>query len=559
MASPTDQRPERTLVLHRPGSPDTSADTPEPTVRLATPRHDGKAASSSRDAGVLDPERFRIEDELGSGGMGRVLRARDRQLRRFVAVKLLHTPDDDEGLRGDWLETLRFEAQVMARIQHPGIVQVFELVERRGVLGLVMEYVQGQTLHQWLSEHDTAQDPAARATALRLLLQVADAVGHAHGRGIVHRDIKGANVMIGNDGRCRVMDFGIAAAGGRRATRDGIVAGSPAYMAPELLDPDDGPDDRPNARTDARLDARVDVYALGVLMYLILNGSLPYRGDTPIQTLALARSGDARAPLRGRRRRGPEADANAVCMKAMARDPEARYDNATAFAADLRALLDADPVDARGYGALEKIQRGAVRGWRTLVGAAVISATLLFSLNFAADALHVTAEEALIEELQDKLGNLAYVMARLVDLEGPGVLDDGSGHGLEAALRRFNPEVQRIEVLEPGAETTLPLTAQAAFFRALSGEVGIYRHGSDPDDPESGLTLTAFAPVQRARTAAVVAVHVTSEFVAHRFDEIEAEYKAVEALATLLALLVLGSALTLTTRGWYGARVRALP
>ncbi|MFJ9845946.1 protein kinase [Kitasatospora sp. NPDC101155] len=209
--------------------------------------------------------RYRLETMLGRGGMGEVWRAADRRLGRQVAVKLL--PADQAAGKGEAVARFHREARVMAALQHPGIVQVFDSGEQDGRLYLVMELLDGQDLRALLREHPTGL-PLPRA--VDLAARIADALASAHAADIVHRDIKPANVMVLADDRVKVCDFGLA--GHLRTasalTAPGVIMGTPEYMAPEQC-------------RGLRVDGRADLYALGCVLFALLTGRPPFpaRGD----------------------------------------------------------------------------------------------------------------------------------------------------------------------------------------------------------------------------------------------------------------------------------------
>lgn len=299
------------------------------------------------------PSRFEFLAVLGEGGMGQVWRVRDRVLNRTMAMKVIRRELLDRApLRARFVE----EAQCSAQLQHPGIVPVHELgTLPDGRVYFTMREVRGQTL----TEVNAAQHARSDALAFRRLIEafvkVCEAVGFAHARGVVHRDLKPDNVMVGGHGEVLVVDWGLAKvlgsasghvpdsdedvvvtsrAGG--ATRVGHVAGTPAYMAPE------------QARGEVdRIDARTDVYALGAVLYELLSGHPPYQGSArdvltrviegPPPPLHAVRTGDAAA------RAGHDTMPDELvlaCATAMARDPEERFATAGALGAAVLAWLD---------------------------------------------------------------------------------------------------------------------------------------------------------------------------------------------------------------------------
>ncbi|MCO5168417.1 MAG: serine/threonine protein kinase [Planctomycetes bacterium] len=270
--------------------------------------------------------------ELGRGGVGAVFRARERASGREVAVKVLL---DAGGATPEDLERFRREGELAAGLVHPGIVRVHAAGDVGGLMFLACELVEGA---RDLATAARGLPPLERA---RLVRDVARALGHAHARGVVHRDVKPDNLLVGADGRVRVSDFGVA--GGRgleRLTRTGAIVGTPRYMAPEQIDGD-----------RARVGAPADVWALGVVLFEVLAGARPFEADglTALYGRIVV---DPTPDLRARAPDAPRALA-AVVERALEKRPERRYPDAEALADDLdRALA--------GEGTLA----GAARGRR---------------------------------------------------------------------------------------------------------------------------------------------------------------------------------------------------
>ncbi len=270
--------------------------------------------------GRLLATRYRLEVQLASGGMAQVWQATDEVLRRKVAVKLLH-----QHLLADGTFVARFrqEAVAAARLAHPGIVSIFDTCTEGDIEAIVMELLPGRTLRERLDE-GTPIDPWQAAA---LAAQVADALDAAHRAGLVHRDIKPANILLADDGRVKVADFGIAkAVADADLTQPGLMVGTAKYLAPEQV-------------TAGPVDARTDIYSLGVVLYEMLCGRPPFAADSDTGT-ALARL--HRDPLRPRQvRPSVPRGLEDVVVRAMARQPEDRYRSA----ADMRAALLAAGAD----------------------------------------------------------------------------------------------------------------------------------------------------------------------------------------------------------------------
>ena len=258
---------------------------------------------------------YRIEELLGAGGMGEVYRARDGTLERDVAIKVLprHVASNPERIA-----RLLREARLLAALNHPNIAAIYGVVEADAHRGLVLEFVDGPTLADRL-----AAGPLSLDDALRIAHQIADALAAAHEQGIVHRDLKPANIKITSSGVVKVLDFGLAkdVAGDARhlshstaiaeaRTHQGVLLGTSAYMSPEQAE-------------GKPVDARSDVFALGVLLYEMLCGRRPFRGDTTLSTLAsiLQAAPDPPRHLRGEI---PET-VERIVLRCLEKKPEARY------------------------------------------------------------------------------------------------------------------------------------------------------------------------------------------------------------------------------------------
>ena len=221
--------------------------------------------------------KYRVLDRIGRGGMGTVYRAIDETLHREVAIKVLNTELNDPSVA----RRFRAEAVTVARLNHPGIATVYELFQHEGQWLMVMEFVRGETLEALV----TRKGPLPHPEAVDLCMQALAALAHAHSLGVVHRDLKPANIMFTESGTVKVMDFGIArVVGTEHLTSAGFMMGTPAYMAPEQVLGED-------------IDARADLYAMGVVLYHLLTGQLPFKGHTPFE-MAQSRLRDQPTPVR---------------------------------------------------------------------------------------------------------------------------------------------------------------------------------------------------------------------------------------------------------------------
>jgi WD40 repeat protein len=298
--------------------------------------------------------RYAVVRPLAAGGAGTVYEALQDDPPRRVALKVMSLGP----MSAASIQRFRDEAAILARLRHPGIATVFDAGLHEGVPYFALEYVEGA---RPITEHASGLDRRARAA---LFAKVCDAVHHGHEHGIVHRDLKPDNVLVDAAGEPRVIDFGIARAVGEAGGRE--VSGTLPYMSPEQCDPDS-----PSA------DARVDVYALGVLLYELLSGQLPFDLAGLSTAEALRRIREARAvPLsaRDRRLRG---DLEAIVGKAMAPSRERRYASAAALADDVRRHLALRPVEARPATLLYVAGRFARRRHGTFLGLVAVAAALV--------------------------------------------------------------------------------------------------------------------------------------------------------------------------------------
>jgi eukaryotic-like serine/threonine-protein kinase len=265
--------------------------------------------------------RYRIVRRLGAGGMANVYLAEDQELGRNVAIKILN-----ERHAGDmqFVERFRREAKSAASLSHPNIVSIYDRGEAEGTYYIAMEHLDGRNLKELI----IARGPAPVRIAIEYTKQILGALRFAHRNGIVHRDIKPHNVLVDRDGRLKVTDFGIARAGASQMTEAGSIVGTAQYLSPE------------QAR-GGQVDQRSDLYSVGIVLYELLTGTVPFTGDSPVEIAMKHLS--AKLPLPSEKRPDLPHDMDLIVARALAKDPEDRFQDADEFEAELDRV-------ARGLG-----------------------------------------------------------------------------------------------------------------------------------------------------------------------------------------------------------------
>jgi formylglycine-generating enzyme required for sulfatase activity len=382
----------------------------------APPASDGTASPAVAVPG------YEILEELGRGGMAVVYKARDLRLGRIVALKMILA-----GAHAGPAERARFrtEAEAIARVQHPDIVQIYEVGEHDGVPFLSLEFCPGGNLEQEL-----AGTPLAAREAAAVLERLARAVAAAHAVGVVHRDLKPANVLLAVNGTPKITDFGLAkqeGVSGRTAT--GAVVGTPSYMAPEQA-----------AGRGQQVGPAADVYALGALLYELLTGRPPFKAATPLDTL-LQVVHDEPVPVRALQPKVPR-DLETICLKCLQKEPRKRYRSAALLAEDLRRFRAGEPIRARPVGLLERAVKWVKRN--PVVTAATLAVMLALTLGTTVSYLkYRDAEEQkrLAQEETRKAGKARDFLASMFRLS-PADLEAGEG----SARRLLEEAEQRIWV-----------------------------------------------------------------------------------------------------------------
>lgn len=281
-----------------------------------------KPNTAPRIAPLSQLGRFLIEREIGRGAMGAIYLGRDPNLDRPVAIKTLALSKEFEGPDLEEARVRFFrEAQMAGHLQHPDIVSIFDSGEQDGLAFIAMEYVEGQDLSTFTpSDHWLPV-----ADVVSIIARAADALSYAHSRGVTHRDVKPANIMINKAaGTVKIMDFGVARLSDSSRTRTGMVLGTPSFMSPEQL-------------AGQRIDGRSDLYSLGVTLFQLLTGRLPFENKS-MALLMRAIANEPAPDVRSLRPELPEDLANVVAIS-LEKRPEVRYGDGRQMAQDLRAVL----------------------------------------------------------------------------------------------------------------------------------------------------------------------------------------------------------------------------
>jgi len=269
-------------------------------------------------------DRYKIIAKIGSGGMAEVYKAMDTVLDRPVAVKVLHRHfAEDE----DFVTRFRREAQAAAGLNHPNIVSIYDWGSQNGTYFIVMELLEGKSLKQYM----TAKGIIPPAEAMEIIKKVLSAINFAHKHDIIHRDIKPHNIMLTREGEVKVTDFGIARAGVSTMTQTGTVLGTAHYLSPEQARGQD-------------VGVTSDIYSVGVVLYEMTTGKVPFDGENPV---AIALKHVHEIPVRPREL-NPDIseDLQTIIAKAMAKNPESRYQSAAEMRNDIMRLMEGMPIVA---------------------------------------------------------------------------------------------------------------------------------------------------------------------------------------------------------------------
>ena len=535
---------------------DSEDESKKPAVVASDPTRISDATidfSSAADANQPRPEvvnarppgerigNYDLLSELGRGGMGIVYKAQDRRLGRLVALKLIlaggHAGSTER-------QRFQFEVEASARLQHPNIVQVHEVGEEDGKPFMSMEFCPGGSLEDQI--RDSPQPPREAAV---LVATLADALHEAHLAGIVHRDVKPANVLLAASGAPKLADFGLAKSlnDEEGLTQTGAIMGSLGYMAPEQA----------IGRTrDAT--AATDIYSLGALLYKLLTGRPPFQGPNQLETINSIVAADP-VSIQVLQRRVPQ-DLVTICHKCLEKSPARRYSTAAALAEDLRRYLADEPIQARPLAGVERAWRYARRHpGPTLVLAAGVAMLLLVAVCLAWSSYRTYRLMAEVNEVQRPLQELSGRIRYLDEvLTSSALLASATGEmqwhdRYQIHVEQLDAALQDAVRLAPGAEQPLA-KVNSANTSLVTMETSAFESIKSGHAPEAWKSLTS-AEYRQAKEEYNIAL---ASFIAHLdahqqklLSQAAAETRIFVILAAIAATAIL---LMIIIGGYAGMR-----
>jgi serine/threonine-protein kinase len=451
---------------------------------------DTDPAGESATARLPAIDGYEVQSVLGRGGMGVVYRARHLKLNRTIALKMLLS-----GAYAGPHELVRFqrEAEAVAGLSHPNIVQIFDVGELDGRPYFTMEFVEGQSLAEALAgTPQPARQSAAFVATLALAVQA------ANGGGIVHRDLKPANVLLTADGTPKISDFGLARryAGESDLTMSGARIGTPSYMAPEQA-----------AGLTSSIGPPADIYALGAILYEMLTGRPPFRAESAIETERQVICDEPVSPSR----LNPKVprDLETICLKCLHKEPLRRYATAAALADDLQRFQRGEPVMARRVGALERATKWANR--RRAVTAA-IGLGLLLSISLLSAGWWLMLEQAVTgRAVQDDFQEVVLAQRRLSWTEARTALErakarigDRRAPSLRESVKQYERELELVATLDDIRLNRLnrlnaggdgdKFARAAAAYEAAFADAAMFDLGGAPQVVAAAIRSTGIAP-----------------------------------------------------------------
>ncbi len=472
------------LWAHIAASPGTRADTPSDAITL-----DSDIPSPAPRIQVTYPTRigrYRILRLLGEGGMGIVYEAEQEQPRRTVALKVIKSGLSDPKL------VRRFEQEALAlgRLQHPGIAQIYEANTAENGSAVqpyfAMEFIHGQPLLQYAEAHrlDTRR-------RLELMAKICEAVHHAHQRGIIHRDLKPSNILVDETGQPKILDFGVARAIDSdihltRQTDLGQLVGTLSYMSPEQVSAD-----------PQELDTRSDVYALGVILYELLTGRLPYKISPKLHEAVKAIREEEPTGLStiSNAYRG---DIETIAGKALEKDKTRRYSSAAELAADIRRHLRDEPITARPASAIYQLQKFTRRHKAVVMGVGAVFIVLIAGIIVSTrEAARANAEAATSRAISDFLQNDLLAQASAANQSRPNAKPDPDlkvRTALDRAAARITGKFDRQPEVEAAirdtiGQTYMDLGLYPEARRQLERALDLQRRVLGPKSPETLKTM----------------------------------------------------------------------
>jgi len=309
--------------------------------------------------GTIFAERYEIIEELGSGGMGKVFRVEDTKTKEELALKLIK-PEISSDRKT--LDRFSNELKLTHKISHRNVCRMFHLGEEKGTHFITMEYVPGEDLKSLIKRIGRLDS----GTAIKITKQICDGLSEAHGLGVIHRDLKPANIMIDKEGNTRIMDFGIARSlKAQGLTGEGVIIGTPEYMSPEQVE-------------GKEVDRRSDIYSLGVILYEMVAGQLPFKGDTPLSVALKHKTEIPSDP----RKANPQisGDLSSVILRCMEKNREKRYQDAEELLSELNRIEEGIPTEERILPKMKpQVKRKGETRQKNLILYSIVAA-LLFAL-----------------------------------------------------------------------------------------------------------------------------------------------------------------------------------